>query len=116
MSYSNSVNILGTDYDIATTTYIDLSDENLTSIPDSIILLVNLQRLYLYHNRITNIPDSISSLVNLQRLYLHVNHIDDVSLVSSMSINTTFSNQTLKPASASASESIPYLYLPPVIV
>lgn len=41
---SNRVNILGTDYDITTTTSIKLSHKNLTSIPDSIILMVNLQR------------------------------------------------------------------------
>ena len=66
MSYSNSVNILGTDYDIDTTTSINLSKRNLTSIPDCISLLVNLRVLYLADN-------AISSLVNLKMLNLNDN-------------------------------------------
>ena len=43
---SVSTNILDTDYDIATTTYIDLYDNHITDIPDAISSLANLQRLF----------------------------------------------------------------------
>jgi len=40
--------------------------------------LVNLQILYLSNNKITSIPESISLLINLQKLYLYNNQITTI--------------------------------------
>ena len=125
-----SVNILGTDYPIATTTTLDLTDNQITDIPQSISSLINLRELYLHnneityipesissltnlwelrlsHNKISHIPESISSLTNLLYLCLSDNHIDDLSVVNTMSFELRdFSNQTPKPL----------LYLPDIII
>ena len=63
----------------------------------------------------TSVPDSIILLVNLCELYLQRNHIcdDNLSMVATMSISCVcinFSDQTPMP------ESELILYLPPVIV
>ena len=84
---SVSINILGTDYDIATTTAIYLSNRNLTSIPDSISLLVNLRILDLDDNDIEYIPDCILSLVNLQHLILSDNLITTIPDCISLLVN-----------------------------
>ena len=50
-----SVNILGKEYPIATTTELDLSYKSLTEFPESIQSLYNLQELYLHNNNLTSI-------------------------------------------------------------
>jgi len=51
------------------------SRNNLTSIPQKIVLLRNLQCLRLNNNQITAIPESIGQLQNLQFLHLYNNLI-----------------------------------------
>ena len=70
-----SVTILEKEYPIATTTELDLSCNMLKSLPDSIEMLSNLQKLYLYYNNLTSIPESILILTNLQVLSLTNNNL-----------------------------------------
>ena len=97
-----SVNILGKEYPIATTTYLDLSYNKLTKIrvdkkqsflsspmvmnrksetfsihaaPESIIMLTNLEILDLSNNNLTSLSESIGSLSNLKTLYLSYNNL-----------------------------------------
>ena len=50
-----SVNICGKEYDIYRTTTLDLSYENLTEMPESILMLPNLQTLDLSYNNLTKL-------------------------------------------------------------
>ena len=74
-----SVNILGKEYDIATTTKLYLRNNNLTSLPESIGSLSNLQKLYLSYNNLICLPDSIGMLFNLEILYLSENNLTCLS-------------------------------------
>jgi len=63
--------------------YLDITDLNLnnnqlTSIPEFIGSLVNLQTLRFYNNQITSIPESIGLLINLQILSLSSNQINSI--------------------------------------
>ena len=73
-----SVNICGIEYPIATTTTLDLSCKNLTSLPDSIGSLSNLKYLDLSENKLTSLNESIGSLSNLQTLYLYGNYLTNL--------------------------------------
>ena len=86
-----SVNILGKEYPIATTTELYLHDKSLTELrvdkkpcflstpihdaPESIGRLSNLKTLYLYRNNLTEFLESIRSLYNLQKLDLRNNKL-----------------------------------------
>ena len=54
---------------------LDLRSTQITTIPDEIGILTNLQVLDLYYNQITTIPDAIGNLTNLQYLNLSNNPI-----------------------------------------
>ena len=54
---------------------LDLSSMKLTLLPESIISLTHLERLYLYNNQLTALPESIISLTHLERLYLYNNQL-----------------------------------------
>lgn len=56
-------------------TKLDLSSNELTSLPDSITTLVNLEILDLSNNNLTSLPESIGNLVNLKRLNLSRNQL-----------------------------------------
>jgi internalin A len=70
------------------TPLLDLSDLELTAIPDGVSRLTSLRELYLSRNQITAIPDSLSRLNNLQRLSLSHNLIavipDSLSLLRNL--------------------------------
>src|SRR5260370_674882 len=57
---------------------IDLSALNLSTIPDSVAQLQNLQKLYLGNNQISTIPDSLTQLSKLQALDLSNNQISTI--------------------------------------
>ena len=69
------INICGEEYDITTTTKLDLYNNNLTSLPESIGSLSNLQELDLSYNNLINISESIGSLSNLKKLWLSNNKL-----------------------------------------
>jgi len=60
-------------------TVLNLSDNQLTSIPDSIGNLTALAKLYLGKNQLTSIPDSIGNLIALTGLNLNKNKLTSIS-------------------------------------
>ena len=70
------VELWGVDYDIATTDTLDLSHQELGSIPPEIGCLTNLTTLYLSSNQLTGeIPPEIGNLTNLMTLKLAHNQL-----------------------------------------
>ena len=59
-------------------TELDLSNNNLEHLPESIGNLTNLQILYLLSNELESLPESIGNLTNLQILYLHDNNLESL--------------------------------------
>ena len=55
---------------------LDLSDEQLTQIPDAVFELTHLTQLNLSGNQLSNLPESISKLANLTQLNLKMNGND----------------------------------------
>ena len=53
---------------------LDLAGQKLVTIPESIGLLSNLERLNLWNNNLTSLPESIESLSKLKSLYLDWNN------------------------------------------
>ena len=54
---------------------LDLSTNQLTTLPESIGNLSSLKELYLYDNQLTTLPESIGNLSSLERLSLHHNQL-----------------------------------------
>src|SRR5665647_2888569 len=52
-----------------------LSFSNLTSLPDSMGSLTQLQELYVCYNQLTSLPDSIGQLTQLRELYVSNNQL-----------------------------------------
>ena len=71
-----SANILGKEYPIATTTILDLRNNNLTSLPESIGSLSNLQELDLSYNNLTSLSESIKTLTKIKRFELDESSYD----------------------------------------
>ena len=59
-----SICILEQEYDIESTTILDLSHKKLTEFPESILMFTNLQFLYLHNNNLANLSESIGTLSN----------------------------------------------------
>jgi len=100
----NSVVIMGKSYNINTTTKLDLSQNNLTSLPESIGRLTNLQELNLESNKLTSLPESIGRLTNLEFLYLIGNRLTSLPesigrLTNLVSIQLRQNNLTSLPES-----------------
>jgi len=76
----DSINIFNNikEEDYLDITELYLINNELTSIPESICSLINLQKLYLSNNKITNIPEFISSLIHLRQLILSNNQITSI--------------------------------------
>ena len=59
-------------------TSLDLSDNQLTEIPESIGDLTGLEKLYLSYNQLTEIPQSIGDLTGLKTLDLYGNKLTEI--------------------------------------
>jgi Leucine-rich repeat (LRR) protein len=78
---------------------LNLSDNKLKSLPNSIRNLNNLKGLYIYNNQLESLPDWISSLVNLENLYLDNNNLAELpaSILNLINLSTlNISNNKLK--------------------
>jgi Leucine-rich repeat (LRR) protein len=73
-----SVIILGKEYDIETTTELNLSFKQLKELPKEIGKLINLQNLYIYNNQLKELPKEIGNLTNLQTLWLNDNELKEL--------------------------------------
>lgn len=54
---------------------LNIFDNQITTIPDSISNLAKLKQLNIYDNKITIIPDSLAKLTNLKEFYLNNNQV-----------------------------------------
>ena len=54
---------------------LNLYSNQLSSLPESIGRLVNLQELFLSNNKLSSLPESIGRLASLLRLYLDNNQL-----------------------------------------
>jgi len=55
--------------------YLYLIGYQLTNLPSSIGILVNLKELFIYDNQLTSLPVSIGNLINLKELSISVNNL-----------------------------------------
>ena len=79
-----------------------LNDNHLTTLPDSIMDLVNLKRFNLSNNRLTALPDSIGDLVNLTYVNLNNNRLTAlpdsiINLVNLIRLNLSTNRLTALP-------------------
>jgi len=79
-----SVNILGRNYSINETTFLDLSWKKLKEIPHGVFELINLRVLNLSHNELICISIDINKLVNLESLGLSYNELTEINDVNGL--------------------------------
>jgi Leucine-rich repeat (LRR) protein len=95
---------------------IDLTYNELTTIPDSITKLVNLTELNLTDNKLATIPDSITKLGNLTSLDLSSNQLTTIpdsitKLVNLTSLDLSSNQLTTIPDSITKLVNLTFLYL-----
>ncbi|MEH2303584.1 MAG: leucine-rich repeat domain-containing protein [Nostoc sp.] len=81
---------------------LDLSDMELSEIPEAIASLTQLQQLYLSGNKLTQVPEAIASLTQLQTLDLSGNKLTQVpeaiaSLTQLQTLNLSYNQLTQLP-------------------
>lgn len=84
--------------------YIDLSHNQLTSLPENFGLLFHLKTLLLRYNKLTCLPDTFTSLVKLEKLDLSHNHLktlpaDFTRMESLTKLNVSKNRLKILPAS-----------------
>ena len=60
--------------------HLDLGDNNLSEFPMSVLLVVNLARLYLHNNQLTTLPAEILKLEKLKELWLQNNRLPSLPI------------------------------------
>lgn len=74
---SNKIQDISPLIDLVKMEWLVLTDNEITTIPDSIDNLENLEILNLSKNKIKSLPESIKNLTNLKYLYLRQNPISE---------------------------------------
>lgn len=69
------VRILGKEYNVEKTKYLDLSGKDLDHIPLEVFELVNITHLYIYCNNLTTLPPEIGRLKKLESISAFSNKI-----------------------------------------
>ena len=78
-------------------TLLDLSNQNLPELPESVCQLTQLQSLYLSRNQLTNLPDSVCQLTQLRFLSLSYNQLtklpESIGKLAQLQVLNVSSNQ-----------------------
>lgn len=95
---------------------LDLSGNQLTSLPESLGQLVGLQSLYLSGNRLTSLPESLGQLASLQSLNLSFNQLTSLpewlgQLTSLEALNLSYTRLTSLPESLARLDNLSQLEL-----
>lgn len=69
---------------------LNLSDNQLTKIPENIDILKKLHRFYAYHNHLTKLPDSIVRLKHLNLIYLGENDLHELPMTIGNLLNLQY--------------------------
>ena len=93
-----------------------VNDNRLTALPDSLAQLRNLQTLFLNHNRLTVLSVSLTQLRNLQKLYVNDNRLtalpDSLGLLQNLLTLVARNNQlTALPDSLGQLQNLQKLYV-----
>jgi Leucine-rich repeat (LRR) protein len=72
---------------IDTLVELDLSSNELESLPDEICLLMNLKKLKLEGNRITRLPNHFPALYKMEKLYINNNELTELPLDMANMVN-----------------------------
>ncbi len=96
--------------------HLDLRANELTTIPEAIGNLVNLKHLNLGSNQLTEIPDTIENLTNLEELNLSFNELTTLpdtigNLVNLKNLNLSFNELTTLPDTIGNLVNLQFLYL-----
>ena len=78
----NSVNINGVDYDIDTTTELDLGNTQVSDVA-ALAALVNLKWLYLSNTQVNDVA-ALAALVNLKELDLSITQVSDIAALAAL--------------------------------
>ncbi|MFD2386439.1 leucine-rich repeat domain-containing protein [Enterococcus rivorum] len=95
---------------------LNVRNNQLTSLPESISSLVGLQALYLDNNQLTNLPSTIGSLVNLEQLSVSSNQLTGLpdsfpNLISLNQLDLEYNQLTGLPENIGQLTNLQYFYL-----
>ncbi|MDZ7991329.1 MAG: leucine-rich repeat domain-containing protein [Nostoc sp. EfeVER01] len=95
---------------------LDLSNMELTALPEAIASLTQLQKLNLSHNQLSELPEAIASLTQLQRLYLDNNQLTELpeviaSLTQLQKLNLSHNQLSELPEAIASLTQLQRLYL-----
>jgi internalin A len=97
-------------------TTLDLSEMNLTEVPEAIASLTQLRELYLTNNQLTSVPQTIASLTQLRKLSVTNNQLTSVpqmiaSLAQLRELDLSYNQLTSVPQTIASLTQLKKLYL-----
>ena len=95
---------------------LNIHDNNLTTLPESIDNLIHLKYLYIQHNNLTTLPESIGNLIHLQHLNIKHNNLTTLpesigNLIHLRFLNIQYNNLTTLPESIGNLVNLTDLYI-----